>query len=58
MRFDFLGFFAMLFTLATVAVIVSQRANTSAVLQALGSATGTAISAAVSPVTNTGTGNG
>lgn len=51
---DFLGFFAMLFTLATVAVIVSQKAQTSAIMSAFGSATGTVIGAAVAPVTNSG----
>lgn len=45
------GFFTALFTVAIVAVIVSQKAQTAAILQALGTATASSIGAAVSPVT-------
>jgi hypothetical protein len=47
----FLAIFTGLMTLAVIAVILSQNAQTAKVLQALGSATGTAIGAAVAPVT-------
>jgi hypothetical protein len=43
--------FTALIGLATIAVLVSQRAQTSNVIQALGSGVGSAIGAAVSPVT-------
>ena len=43
--------FGSLMFVAVVAVILSQRANTAAVLQALGQSTGGIIGAAVSPVT-------
>lgn len=47
----FLAGFVALLTLATVAVILSQHAQTAAVIQATGSAVGSAIGAAVAPVT-------
>lgn len=50
---DVLVFFTGLFTLAVVAVIVSQKAQTSSILQALGQATATSIGAAIAPVTAT-----
>ena len=53
-----LAAFTALLTVAVVAVIVSQHAQTSAVIQALGSATSSAIGAAVAPVTQTGQTNG
>jgi len=42
--------FGMLVTIAVIAVIVSQRANTSSIIQAIGSSTGNVITAAVSPL--------
>lgn len=42
--------FASLMTVAVIAVVVSQRAQTSTVIKALGTATTSAIGAAVSPV--------
>lgn len=45
------AFLTMAFGLAIVAVIVSQNANTSGVIQAGGSALGGVIGAAVAPVT-------
>jgi hypothetical protein len=50
----FLSIVIALIGLATVAVILSQNAQTSAVIQALGSAIGTSIGAATAPVTNAG----
>jgi hypothetical protein len=47
--------FGSLIGLAVIAVIVSQRAQTSSILQALGSAAGTAIGAATAPVTGSST---
>ena len=46
-----LAAFTALLTVAVVAVIVSQHAQTSAVIQSLGTATAGAIGAAVAPVT-------
>lgn len=46
-----LAAFTALIGLATVAVILSQNAQTASVLQALGSGVSTSIKAAVSPVT-------
>lgn len=46
--------FTALISLAVVAVILSQNANTANVLQALGSAASTSIGAAVAPVTQAG----
>jgi len=46
--------FGALMTVATIAVIVSNRANTSQVLGALGKGVGGVIGAAVSPVTGGG----
>lgn len=43
--------FTALFTVAIIAVIVSQRAQTAAILQALGGAASAGIGAAVAPVT-------
>ena len=43
--------FTTLIMLAMVAVIVSQKAQTASIIQAIGTATGGAIGAAVSPVT-------
>lgn len=43
--------FTALFTVAIVAVIVSQRANTAAILKAIGGSGAEVINAAVSPVT-------
>jgi hypothetical protein len=52
---DGFGKFFLMFggivTLAMVAVLVSQKAQTSNIIQALGSAVGTSIGAAVSPLT-------
>lgn len=51
------GFFellTMIVFVSIVAVIVSQRANTAAVLQAFGSMMSTLMGAAVSPVTSGG----
>jgi hypothetical protein len=45
------GIFGTLIGLATIAVMVSQRAQTGSILTALGGAAGTAIGAAVAPVT-------
>ena len=45
------GIFTAILGVAMVAIIVSQKANTSAVLQALSSGTSDVIKAAVSPVT-------
>lgn len=42
--------FGTLMTVAVVAVIVSQRAQTSNIIQAIGSATGGSINAAISPL--------
>jgi hypothetical protein len=50
------GIFGTLISLAVVAVIVSQRAQTSSILTALGGAAGAAIGAAVAPVTGASTG--
>ena len=47
--------FASIIGLAVIAVIVSQKAQTAGILQALGSAAGTAIGAATAPVTGGGT---
>lgn len=47
-----------IFTLAIVAVIVAQKANTSQVLQGAGSALSGVIKAAVQPVVSSGTGFG
>jgi hypothetical protein len=44
--------FTALISLAVVAVILSQNAQTSQVIQALGTATSGSIAAAVAPVTN------
>lgn len=44
--------FTALISLAVVAVILSQNAQTSQVIQALGTATASSIGAAVAPVTN------
>jgi uncharacterized membrane protein YjjP (DUF1212 family) len=52
----FLAAFTALLAVAVVAVIVSQHAQTSAVIQALGSATSSAIGAAVAPVTQSSSG--
>lgn len=46
-----IGIFTMLLTVAVVAVIVSQKAQTASIVQALGSAVSTSIGAAVAPVT-------
>jgi PRD1 phage membrane DNA delivery len=46
--------FTALITLAVIAVILSQNAQTASVLQALGNAVSTSIGAAVAPVTQTG----
>lgn len=43
--------FGLLITLAVVAVIVSQKAQTSSIIAAVGSATSTSIAAATAPVT-------
>jgi hypothetical protein len=51
-----IAFFTMLFGVAVVAVLVSQKAQTSAVLQALGSGVGNVIGAATAPVTGASTG--
>ncbi len=51
----FLAAFTALLTVAVIAVIVSQNAQTSAVIQALGTATAGSIGAAVAPVTQTKT---
>jgi hypothetical protein len=42
--------FGLLMTVAVVSVIVSQRANTAKIIQALGSATGGVIGAATAPL--------
>ena len=47
----FFVFFSSIVTLAMVAVLVSQKAQTASVISALGSATGSAIRAATAPVT-------
>lgn len=49
----FAGFTALL-GLALAAVLVSQKAQTASVIQAIGSATAGAIGAATAPVTNGG----
>ena len=46
--------FGMLMTVATIAIVLSQRANTTAVLKALGTSTGGVIGAAIAPVTGGG----
>jgi len=43
--------FTSLFFVAVIAVVVSQRAQTANILQALGTATSSTIGAAVAPVT-------
>jgi len=48
--------FTALISLAVVAVILSQNAQTSQVIQALGTATAGSIGAAVAPVTNSSAG--
>jgi hypothetical protein len=50
----FVAIMTAIFTLAVVAVILSQKAQTSKVLQALGDATGGVITAATAPVTGAG----
>jgi hypothetical protein len=50
--------FGLLFFVAIVAVLVSQRATTARVIQAIGSATGGVIGAAVSPLGQGGGGLG
>lgn len=50
----FLAIIVAITGVAMVAIIVSQKAQTSAVLQALGSSTSQVINAAVSPVTSGG----
>ena len=50
--------FTALITLAVVAVIVSQRAQTQAIITAIGGATAQSIGAAVSPVTGGSTAGG
>ena len=50
-----LAMFLALITLATIAVMLSQHAQTASVIQAIGSATGSAIGAAVAPVTQSNT---
>jgi len=47
----FLAAFTALLTVAVVAVLMGQHAQTAAVLQALGNATAQGIGAAVAPVT-------
>jgi hypothetical protein len=46
-----LAVFTLIIGVAVVAVLVSQQAQTAAVIQAIGSAAGNAIGTAVSPVT-------
>jgi hypothetical protein len=48
------GIFTALLTVAIVAVIVSQHAQTASILQALGSAAAVSIGAATAPVTGGG----
>lgn len=48
---EIVAIFTALFSVAIVAVIVSNKANTAAVLSALGGATASSIGAAVSPIT-------
>jgi hypothetical protein len=43
--------FGLLITLATIAVVVSQNAQSANIIQALGTATATSIGAATAPVT-------
>ena len=49
--------FTALFAVAIVAVLVSQNAQTSKILQAIGTSTSSTIGAAVSPVTQSGSGH-
>jgi hypothetical protein len=51
------GIFTALLTLAAIAVIVSQRAQTSSILNALGSAAAVSINAATAPVTGASNGS-
>lgn len=50
----FFAGFALLLTVAVVAVIVSQNAQTAAIIQATGGSVAQDIGAAVAPVTQTG----
>jgi hypothetical protein len=50
-----IAFFTALFSVAIVAILVSQKAQTSSVLQALGSGVGNVIGAATAPVTGAST---
>ena len=49
--------FTALFGVAIVAVLVSQNANTSQIIAAIGGSTGNVIGAATAPVTGGGQGN-
>jgi len=49
----FLAAFTALLTVAVIAVLVGQNAQTAAVIQAIGSATAGGIGAAIAPVTQT-----
>ena len=48
---EVVAIFTALFSVAIVAIILSNKANTASVLQALGGATAKSIGAAVSPIT-------
>jgi hypothetical protein len=50
--------FTLILGVAMVAVIVSQKANTAAILTALGTGTASAINAATAPVTSGGSSTG
>ena len=53
---DIVAIFTALFAVAIIAIIVSTKANTASILNALGTATASSIGAAVSPVTGSKTG--
>ncbi len=50
---EIVAIFTALFAVAIVAMIVSQKANTAAIIGALGTATSSALGTAVSPITGT-----
>lgn len=54
MNATFVTVFTALISLAVVAVIVSQKAQSASIIQALGSGVGAAIGAATAPVTQSG----
>lgn len=48
------GIFTAIFGVAMVAILISQKAQTASIIQALAAGTGTVLQAATAPVTGTG----